>query len=301
MGNLEKKVKGIGEEVGLYVETLQARRFSLRTVDCYRRALGDFVARVKKPDVRSILAPDLEAYRLNLLERRFKPASIQSYFQAIRGFFRHLEEQQAIFENPAEGLPVMKVPTLLQPVPTEEEMRILLGQPKVATSVGIRDRAMLEFVYSTGVRRQELLDLKVSSIQRDASEARIFGKGGKERMVPVGQVALDWVGRYLDEVRGDWAAGGSGEALWLAATGRPLGAGAIVINLRQYQRQGNIQTRIGLHSIRRACATHMLRRGASPVAIQQLLGHATLENLEQYLKVSIADLKRAHENSRVGQ
>jgi integrase/recombinase XerD len=284
-----------------YLATLAVKRFSERTVTCYRWALADFMGHVKKRDVRTIQSRDLEAYRLNLLERRFKPGSIQTCFQAIRGLFRYLEEHQAIFENPAEGLPMMKVPTLLQPVPTEEEMRILLDQPNVTAPIGIRDRAMLELAYSTGIRRQELFGLKASSVNVAESQARVLGKGSKERMVPVGQVAMDWLGRYMSEVRLKWATGESGEALWLASNGHPLGYGALEQALTRYLRKAGINTRIGLHSIRRACATHMLQRGASPLAIQRLLGHATLDNLRQYLMVSIKDLKQAHENSRVGQ
>lgn len=301
MEKLKNNETVISKEIGRYVETLQARRFSRSTVDCYQRALFDFAAHVKTRDVRAITVGDLEAYRIGTMDRGFKPASIQTYFQAIRGFFRYLEERQTIFVNPAAGLPAMRAPSRMQVVPTEDEMRVLLDQPDVKTLIGVRDRAMLETVYSTGIRRNELITLKMNSIQRDACQARVMGKGSKERIVPVGQIAMEWLCRYLAEVRPKWATAKSGEALWLAATGRPLGSGALAISLRRYQQMGHIESRVGLHSLRRACATHMLRRGATPLAIQALLGHATLDNLGQYLLITIRDLKRAHGESRVGQ
>jgi len=286
---------------GAYLERLRIKRYSERSLMIYGKAIEDMHAHIAKPDVRMITHQDLEGYRAALLERGFKVSSVVVFFQAIKLFFRYLEEQQLIFENPAVGFPPIRVPDLLQPVPTEEEMRILLAQPKTDTLVGIRDRTILEVMYSTGARRQETVDLKVGSVNLEEATIRIMGKGSRERMVPLGPVAVEWVRRYLEEVRPALAGEESGEALWLIMGGKPLNSNMLQMTMWRYRKAPGITTPIGLHTIRRACATHMLRRGASPVTIQVLLGHATMEHLGKYLRLSIMDVKQAHEVSRVGQ
>ena len=180
-------------------------------------------------------------------------------------------------------------------------MQILLAQPDVTTPAGIRDRAMLETVYSAGVRRRELLDMTVACLDLENGRARIMGKGQRERMVPLGAEAIRWLRIYLKQVRTVKAKEYSRDALWLGRSGRPMGYENPPQLLARYGKAPGITTRIGLHSIRRACATHMLRRGASAASIQLLLGHADMCHLSEYLKVSISDLKKAHEESRLGQ
>ncbi len=284
-----------------YLEGLQVRRYSERSIETYGEAIGDMIAGIGKADPREIDRRDLERYRLSLAERGFKPASVSVYFRAARLFFRYLEERQVIFVNPAAGLPPVRKARMLQPVPTEEEMRILLEQPDVSTPIGIRDRAILETIYSAGIRRQETANLKTGSVDLERGVVRVMGKGQRERMAPLGPAAVTWLARYLAEVRPRLARSGSEAALWLAQNGRPLSGAAMHIMLWRYRKAPGITTPIGLHSIRRACATHMLRRGASPVTIQMLLGHANMGHLSQYLRLSIADIQRAHEASRVGQ
>jgi integrase/recombinase XerD len=284
-----------------YLEGLRLRRYSPWSIETYGRSLADMIASVGKSDARQVTVRDIEAYRGQLLARGFKPASVSVYFRAAKLFFRHLEAEQRIFESPAKGLPPVRVREIVQPVPTEEEMRILLEQPDAATPIGIRDRAVLETLYSAGIRRQELAGLQVGSVNLKGGLLRVMGKGRRERMAPLGPAAVAWLGRYLEEVRPSLAGAASGESLWLAQNGKPLDGNALHVMLWRYRKAPGIATPIGLHSIRRACATHMLRRGASPVTIQMLLGHASLDHLGQYLKLSVADLKRAHAASRVGR
>lgn len=284
-----------------YLESLRLRRYSPRSVAAYAGAIADMIAAIGKEEPRLVTARDLEAYRGKLQAQGFKPASVSLYLRAVRQFFRYLEERQLVFESPAAGLPPIRVRGICQPVPSEEEMRVLLAQPDVDTPLGLRNRALLETLYSTGLRRQELVGLRTGAVDLKEGVVRVMGKGRRERIVPLGPSAAAWVARYLAEVRPALAGAGSGDALWLAHNGRPLDGNALHAMLWRYRRALGILTPIGLHAIRRACATHMLRRGASPVTIQLLLGHATMEHLSQYLRLSIADLQRAHAASRVGQ
>jgi integrase/recombinase XerD len=291
----------IGVLIEEYLESLRARLYSPRSIQTYGDDIRDMIASIGKSDVREIGRRDLERYRLSLVDRGFKPASVSVYFRAARLFFRYLEERQVIFENPAAGHPPIRSARTLQPVPTEEEMRILLAQPDVSTPVGLRDRAILETIYSAGIRRQETLDLKVGSVDLERGVVRVMGKGQRERMAPLGPAAVEWLVRYLAEARPALAETRSGVALWLGKNGKPLSGAALQDMLKAYRKAPGIITKIGLHSIRRACATHMLRRGASPVTIQMLLGHADMKHLSQYLRLTISDLQRAHAASRVGQ
>jgi len=300
MANRDNNSTGITVLAQQYLEALRARRYSPRSVETYGQALRDFISHVKKPDVRTIDRCDLERYRTELLDRRFKASSIAVYFQSLKLFFRGLEEKQVIFENPAAGLAAMRTPKPLQPVPTEEEMEILLAQPDVSTPTGVRDRALLETAYSTGVRSQELLALRVESLDLAAGRARVLGKGSRERMVPLGAEAVRWLQSYLEQARPALARKDA-DSLWLGTYGQALDENALHQIMLRHRTAPGIVTRIGLHSIRRACATHMLRRGASPAAIQILLGHASMQHLSQYLRLSLADIKRMHESSRVGQ
>ncbi|MEI6219497.1 MAG: tyrosine-type recombinase/integrase [bacterium] len=298
LGHSGRSVEVIARE---YIEELKAMRYSERTLEHYGRSLRDFIATVRKDDPCTITARDLEKYRGVLLERRYKPASVITYFQSVRLFFKYMEETQRIFVNPTAGLAPIKKSRELQPVPTEEEMQILLAQPDLTTRTGIRDRAMLETVYSTGVRRKELMDMTISCLDLDNGRARIMGKGQRERMVPLGTEAVRRLRVYLQQVRNVAVRECSGDALWLGRSGQPMDYENPPQLLARYNRVPGITTRIGLHSIRRACATHMLRRGASPVSIQLLLGHADMKHLSLYLKTALGDLKKVHSESRLGQ
>jgi integrase/recombinase XerD len=166
---------------------------------------------------------------------------------------------------------------------------------------GIRDRAILETAYSTAVRRSELMGMNLGDLDLENGTIRVMGKGQRERMVPLGKQAVLWIRRYLDEVRPN-GGDGSGVALWLGPRGTRLTAAAVQMALRMlWLKSGGTQKPIGLHCLRRACATHMLRNGAHPVEIQMLLGHSCLNHLRQYLQVSITDLQAAHAGSKPGQ
>lgn len=185
---------------------------------------------------------------------------------------------------------------------TEAEVRALLAAAGHETAAGLRDRALLETLYATAVRRQELMDLTVWDIDLGQGLVRAMGKGRRERMLPLGRHAAAALGRYLAEARPMLGARRPNEvALWLGTHGRPLGYGSVPKIVARYARAAGIARRVGAHMLRRSCATHMLRNGASPVVIQQLLGHASLAHLAQYLRLSVGDLRAMHTNTNPGQ
>ena len=305
----QKNTKGdnsrpvIGVHAIAYLQGLTHRGYSPRTIQIYAWAIRDFEAFLATRSVSGInlVQPvHLELYRLSLLERGFQPASVDVYLRAIRQLFAHLAAAQVCFLNPAEGLVIPRVPRKLMPVPGEEEVQRLLDQPDLNTPVGVRDRAFLETAYGTGARLRELVGLTLARLQLHDQTVRLMGKGNKERLVPMGSHAAAWLAQYLAEARPVLLNGCATDRLWIGKQGRPLGYEGVIALVRVHAQACGVAHPISTHALRRACVTHMLRRGASPVALQEMLGHANLDSLSRYLKVAIRDLKAAHARTRPG-
>ena len=210
-----------------------------------------------------------------------------------------------LFDNPSAALKTPKYERKLLPVPSEADLRRLLAQPSVATPVGIRDRAIIEVGYCCALRREELARLRLRNPDFLQRSLRVLGKGSRERMLPLGEEAFTWLRRYVDDARpallGRNADAAALDALWLSSSGKPFGGQGLSAMLRKYGRKAKLSVNITPHSLRRACATHMLRNGAHPVQIQMLLGHATMRHLAQYLRLTIREIREMHRKSRPGQ
>ena len=291
--------------LGEFLQGMKSRNYSRTTIKTYTGPLKKFIlflAERQVVRVQDVTAADLEKYRLLLVERNYSDPTRELYLRCVRDFFRHLEKTQRIFINPAEDIVIHRPGRKLQPVPTEEEVSRLLAQPDVTTPEGIRDRAYLETFYSTGVRLEELTGLRLYDPLVKQGRLRVFGKGRKERVVPLGRQACFWLRKYVKDVRPQLQKNPDEPALWLGVRGgRPLHRFQIQHDIKRYAEQAGTATHITAHSLRRACATHMLRNGAHPVQIQMLLGHATLHNLSQYLRVTITDMTKMHRRSKPGQ
>ena len=299
-----------------FLADLRRRRGSPQTVAAYREAMRRFLRFMGENGVerlQDVTPDDLAAYRCNIADRLPSPASRYQYLRLIRRFFGWLESRQHILISPAAALRLPKPGKKLGFVPSEEEMRRLLEQPDLSTPEGVRDRAFLEAAYSTGCRRSEMAAMDAPDLDLEEGTVLVRGKGGKERVVPLGRVAIQWLGRYLDDARPQLIHGGGRHrrkpvrdnehvtALWIGTKGRRINPQIPPRFIGEYGRLSGIAAPVTPYALRRACATHMLRRGAHPVQIQMLLGHSSLRSLSQYLKTSITDLKRAHERARPGQ
>jgi integrase/recombinase XerD len=287
-----------------YANHLQERSFKPKSVQGARVALRRFCAfavRTERLRIVDVSSLDLERYRLSL--SGLSVSTQQFYLVHLRQFFRWLEHSHQLFLNPAVKLCLPKRPKLLAPVPTEDQVRRLLGVPNLAHPAGLRDRAWLEVAYSTGARLIEMTRMTVADVDLHYNSLRLFGKGDKERLVPLGKQAHLWLRRYLDEVRPALLEGKALAALWLSSWGgRPLSYVAMYRQLRTYAKQTGIpKALVSPHSLRRACVTHMLHRGASPFLLKELLGHSRVATLSHYLRQNFADLKRAHRQSSPGR
>ncbi len=308
-----------------YLKSLKRRRYSPKTVETYRYPLSLFASffqsRVSaagppKPCAKVEAVPhfsrlqdvnrdDLDAWRLALIERGLTPASLEVFLRAVRNLFNWMEAEGMLFDNPAATLKSPKLVRKLPSVPSESELRRLLAQPAVTTPVGIRDRAIMEVGYCCALRREELAQLTLRDPDFLQKSLRVMGKGRRERVLPLGEEASVWLRRYVENARPVLLernpAAEALDLLWISFDGTPISGQGISVMLKKRGRQAKVSGNITPHVLRRACGTHMLQSGAHPVQIQMLLGHATMQHLSQYLRLTITDIKRMHAQSRPGK
>jgi integrase/recombinase XerD len=207
---------------------------------------------------------------------------------ALRTFYRYLMREEAIAADPTSNLPSGRLLRRLPSVLSVEEVGRLLAQPDAGTRRGLRDRAMLELLYATGLRVSELVGLGRGDINLDLGVVRCIGKGSKERIVPVGRPAIEAVRAYLDSRRD------AAPPLFMGNKGQPITRVAVWRIVRRYARGAGIRAPISPHALRHSFATHMLEGGADLRSIQELLGHVNIVTTQIYTHVSIDHLREVH-------
>lgn len=291
------------ESVAAHLENMRVRKFSPATtvqIEYMLRKLLEFLHQRDKT-VQDATLDDLEAFRLRLVDKPYAAQSVARFMEVVRRFFDWLEETQRVFMNPAKDLIVKRPHRPILFVPSEAHVKKLLAQPDVTTPIGIRDRAFMELIYSTGARLTEAASVTIFDPDLERGVLRVLGKGRKERIVPLGKHAIFWLRQYLREARPKLVKDNIDEqALWITRDGtKSKTPQTFQVTIAEYSKAAGLP-RISPHALRRACATHMLRHGAHPVQIQFLLGHAGLNTLGQYLRVTITDLKKMHKASKPG-
>lgn len=236
----------------------------------------------------------LRRYAAALSERRAAPASVARKVAALRSFFETLREHGEIEANPADLLAAPKRAKTLPHVLTAEQISRLLDRIPASTPLELRDRALFEIAYSSGLRAEELVSLDLGSVDFDAEELRVEGKGAKTRFVPAGEPALQALARYLERARGALAQEPAETALFLSKSGRRLSTSDIRRRLRMWARNAAVQGGVHPHALRHSFATHLLEGGADLRSIQELLGHASVSTTQIYTRVESARLKGAY-------
>ncbi|HEV2058590.1 MAG TPA: tyrosine recombinase XerC [Solirubrobacteraceae bacterium] len=236
----------------------------------------------------------LRRYAAALSERRAAPASVARKVAALRSFFETLREHGEIEANPADLLAAPKRGKTLPHVLAPEEISRLLDRIPASTPLELRDRALFEVAYSSGLRAEELVKLDLASVDFDAEELRVEGKGAKTRFVPAGEPALRALARYLERSREALAQEPSEPALFLSKNGRRLSTSDIRRRLRMWARNAAVQGGVHPHALRHSFATHLLEGGADLRSIQELLGHASISTTQIYTRVESGRLKGAY-------
>lgn len=287
-----------------WVQTLETKGYTEQTVTTNTWALNSFLAWVAERDLEhpeQITKPILESYQRWLYRYRKEngePLGIttqRARLGALQRFFAWLCRQNLLHANPAADLELpRKRPRNLPKALTPDEVNRLLNLPDVSDPLGIRDRAMLELFYATGLRRSELVGLDHEDLESTLGVLRVRGKGGKLRMVPLGPRALYWLTRYLDDVRPLLLTGLNEHALFLSGYGERFSAQYVGNWVRKQMNKAEIGRTGSCHLLRHSCATHMLEGGADIKIIQQLLGHARLDTTQIYTEVGIQTLREVH-------
>jgi integrase/recombinase XerC/integrase/recombinase XerD len=236
----------------------------------------------------------LRRYAAALSERRMAPASVARKLAALRAFFGMLREHGDIEANPADLLAAPKLASELPGVLAPEQISRLLDRIPASTPLELRDRALFEIAYACGLRAEELVRLDVSSIDFDAEQLRVEGKGSKTRMVPAGEPALAALARYLERARSALSRGVDEPALFLSKSGRRLSTSDVRRRLSVWSRHAAMQGAVHPHVLRHSFATHLLEGGADLRTIQELLGHASVSTTQTYTRVESARLKVAY-------
>ena len=281
------------------------RDYSAHTIEGRERTLRVFAAWAAERGlvrVQEITRPILERWQRHLFLHRKsdgEPLTVRSqlaHIHPLKAFFRWLARQNHILYNPASDLELPRIGRRLpRNVMTIAEAEKVLSVPNLSLAMGIRDRAMLEVLYSTGIRRAELVHLNLYDIERERGVMMVReGKGKKDRVVPVGARALQWIDKYLADVRPDLACGADDGTLFLSTYGQALGVERVAEIVREAVTDSGIGKKGSCHMFRHTMATLMLENGADVRFIQAMLGHADLKTTELYTQVSIKALKAVH-------
>jgi integrase/recombinase XerD len=281
-----------------YLESLAVERgLSRNTVDAYRNdlsRLGEALAKKGGRDFLVASAADLSAHLRELQRQGLSPRSSARALSAIRGFYDHLVTSGERPDNPAVNLLPPKLWKPLPKVLSEDEVERLLAAPDVATPLGLRDRAMLELLYATGLRVSELVGLTLPQLRLDAGFLIAFGKGSKERVVPVGEQAEHWVGRYLRDVRPGLAQGRH-LTVFVNKNGARLSRVGFWMLIKKHGLKAAIRAEISPHVLRHSFATHLLEHGADLRAVQTMLGHSDIATTQIYTHIHQQRLKSLYD------
>jgi integrase/recombinase XerD len=294
-----------------YLEWIAVQNYTPATIVTFRVSIDYFLNWCRErglDDVVEITRPVLERYQRSLYhyrKRNGEPLTFRSQntrLRPLKGWFRWLARQNYLLHNPASELMLPRLENRLpKHVLNVEEAEAVLRQPDVTAPEGLRDRALLEMLYATGMRRMELAALKVYDIDRERGTVMIRqGKGRKDRHIPGGERALAWLGKYIAEARPELLAGTDDGTVFLNHYGEPFQLWQVTHLVSDYVRKAQVGKTGSCHLFRHTVATLMLENGADVRVIQELLGHASLDTTQMYTRVSINLLKQVYAATHPG-
>lgn len=269
---------------------------SRNTLDAYGRDLDQFTTWLKPVQIElmQVSREDIQRYLSECAARGVMPRTTARQLSSLRRFYRYLLREEKIDRDPTAEI---ESPRLGRPLPkslNEEEVDRLLATPTLESSLGLRDRAMLETLYATGLRVTELVGLALFQLNLDQGVVKIIGKGSKERLVPLGEEAVFWLSRYLREGRPGLVRGKSTDAVFPSNRGQAMTRQAFWHSIKRYARAAGINKSISPHTLRHAFATHLVNHGADLRVVQMLLGHSDLSTTQIYTQVARERLKQLH-------
>jgi integrase/recombinase XerD len=267
------------------------------TLAAYRRdlaAFGNWLEKERKHALNAAVAGDIEAYLAWRFARRAQPRSAARYTSALKRFYRYLLRENLIAADPTLNLDSPKLPRALPKTLTEADVELLLDSADTRSPLELRDRAMLETLYATGLRVSELVGLKLTAVNLNDGVLRVTGKGNKDRLVPLGEEAVRWLRRYLADARPALLRKKLSDAIFVTARGDGMTRQAFWYLIKRRALAAGIARPLSPHTLRHAFATHLLNHGADLRVVQMLLGHSDISTTQIYTHVARERLKQLH-------
>ncbi len=286
--------------ISAFTEYLQYEKgLSVNTRAAYRRDLNKFNAfllknslptqpdEISKQQIMAFLSTQMDAGAAN--------STVARSLSSIKTFYKFLVLENLVQNNPTSDLETPKIKRKLPDILNIEEVDLLMEQPRVLLPLGLRDRAMLELMYGTGVRVSELLALQIEDINSTAGFLRCLGKGRKERIIPVNQTSIDWIQRYLARARNLLVKNHLERTLFVNANGRPMSRQGFYKILAAYAKKAELGKEVTPHTLRHSFATHLLENGADLRAVQEMLGHADISTTQIYTHLTKSRLMEVYQ------
>lgn len=268
------------------------------TIESYRRdlvQLDSWLVNHKRASLLKLDTTDLQAYFANRISVDLaSPRTTARLTSTLKRFYQYALREKLAEVDPSAQLDAPRLPRSLPKSLSEADVEALLAAPNVDTPLGLRDRAMLETLYAAGLRVSELIALPVSQLSLNQQVVRIMGKGSKERLVPIGQVAAEWLDRYMRDARHTILDGKKSDALFVTGRGKSMSRQMFWNLIKRYAIRAGIQAAISPHVLRHAFATHLINHGADLRVVQLLLGHSDITTTQIYTHVARERLKLIH-------
>jgi integrase/recombinase XerD len=284
---IEQFLDAIWSERGLSRQTLSSYRYDLLQLQKYLLARRQSLLTARREHLLEFLA--------DKIQQAASPRSLSRYLSCFRQFYRHGLRQGQLTEDPTALIEGPKLGRGLPKALSEEHVEALMAAPDPAKPLGLRDRAMLELMYASGLRVSELVGLELSRVNLKQGVVRVMGKGNKERLVPVGEEAADWLHLYLRDARPELLKNGRSDKVFLTARKDGMTRQAFWHSIRKYALKAGVNQAISPHMLRHSFATHLLNHGADLRIVQLLLGHSDLSTTQIYTHIAREGLKRMHE------
>jgi integrase/recombinase XerD len=270
---------------------------SRNTLDSYSGDLvryTNFLEELGITEIGKTSKTEVMAYLLSLWKQGLSAKTVARSVSVLRGFYRWLADEGVLRGNPLEDMESPRTTRSLPEVLSLDEVESLLNQPNPLNPIGMRDRAMLELLYATGLRVSELVHLVLNNVNLEAGYLIVLGKGDKQRVVPMGQEALHWLGRYLEESRKRLLADRQNPLVFVSQWGRGMSRQGFWKIMKKYALMAGIRKNISPHTLRHSFASHLLEGGADLRSVQSLLGHVDISTTQIYTHVTRERLRKVH-------
>lgn len=283
------------DSIDLFVDALWLESgLSKNTLSAYRTDLNGFAKFIESNNLMLVHQSDVQKYLAFLLAQGIKSSSSARVLSTLRRFYRYQIRENNVSVDPCAQVRSPKQGRPLPKAMSEQQVDDLLAAPDVKTVLGLRDRAMLETLYATGLRVSELVEMTLLEVNCSVGVVRIVGKGNKERLVPLGEQSVDWIEQYLDQARSSLLKQRVSDVLFVTARGAGMSRQAFWYLIKKHALTAGINQHLSPHTLRHAFATHLINHGADLRSVQMLLGHADLSTTQIYTHIARERLQSLH-------